>query len=78
MVGVKIHGFNDHPFDLVPQLLGKHHNGKISNIIGSVLHSGYVVNGSPEQSPHTLPFDGMDNYVSKMPSWYKTIYKIFY
>jgi len=77
MVGIKIHNFNDHPFDLVPQLLGKHHNGKISNIIGAVLHVGYVMNGTPKRSPHTLPYDGMDNYVSQMPSWYKTIYKIF-
>lgn len=77
LAGIKVLGYNDHPFDLVPQLVGKHHNGKISNIVGAVLHAGYVLNGTAEKSPHTLPYDGMDNYVDQMPRWYKVMYKIF-
>lgn len=77
LAGIKIHGYNDHPFDFVPQLLGGHHNGDITKVIGSVIHAGYVTRGKPEHSPHTLPYSGMENYVSNMPSWYKVIYKTF-
>lgn len=72
--GIKVPNYNDHPFDLVPQIIGRHATG-ISNIIGSALHSGYVLFGSPARSPHTLPYQGMDNYVQQMPTAYQTAYK---
>lgn len=72
--GIKVHGYNDHPFDLVPQLIGGHATS-VSNVVGSVLHAGYVFMGAPERSPHTLPYQGMDNYVEQMPSAYQTVYR---
>jgi len=71
--GVTVHGYNDHPFDFVPQLVGGHAIS-MSNVVGSVLHAGYVVFGNSERSPHTLPFEGMDNYVDKMPTAYRNVY----
>lgn len=67
-------GYNDHPFDLVPQLTGGHYQG-ISNIIGSVLHAGYVFAGSEARSPHTLPYQGQEHYLQQMPGWYQNTYK---
>lgn len=73
---VTIHAYNDHPFDLVPQLVGSRAGANVSNIVGSVLHAGYVLKGSAQRSPHTLPYQGMDNYVEQMPGWYKVMYKL--
>ncbi len=73
MAGITILGYNDHPYDIVPQLFGGHATS-VSNVVGSVLHSLYVFNGSSERSPHTLPFQGMDNYVNQMPGWYQKSY----
>ncbi len=76
--GIKI-GANDyvsHPYDMVPQLIGG--NAKsISSVIGSVLHSPWVLFGSEKCSPHTLPYDGMDNYVRNMPAWYRLAFRLF-
>ena len=75
MAGVKIHGFNDHPFDLVPQIVGRRATSA-SNVVRSIIHAGYVLNGSQERSPHTLPYQGMDHYREQMPSAYQYIESI--
>lgn len=67
---VPILGYNDHPFDFVPQIIGGHADS-VSDVVGSVLHSGWVFAGSPERSPHTLPYQGMDHYAEQMPGAYQ-------
>jgi len=71
---ITIHGFNNHPYDLVPKLGGN--DLSANRIIGSILHAGYVLWGSDKRSPHTLPYDGMPNYQKNMPGIYRALYKI--
>jgi len=73
LAGVEVLGYNDHPFDFVPQIIGRHATN-VSNIVGSVLHAGYVFMGAAERSPHTLPYQGMGNYVEQMPGPYQATY----
>jgi len=72
---IKVHGYNNRPFDFVPKLGGN--DLSTGKIIGSITHSLYVTRSSEKRSPHTLPYDGMENYVKNMPGWYKVLYKLF-
>ena len=72
---IKIYGYNNHPFDFVPKLGGN--DITTGKIIGSITHFPYVVRGSENRSPHTLPYNGMENYIKNMPGWYKVLYKLF-
>jgi len=52
--GVDVLGYHDHPFDLVPNIIGLNTANPVK-IIGSVLALPLVLWGGPELSPHTLP-----------------------
>jgi len=73
--GVKVLKFNNHPYDIVPQIIGWNHGGSISKIVGSIVHVPLLA--SQRLSPHTLPYTDMKSYLNKMPGWYKVLYKIF-
>lgn len=63
--GIKVLGYNSHPYDLVHNIAGMN-SSSIKNLIGSLVYSNHVTSGSPQQSPQTLPFEGMDNWNKNM------------
>jgi len=63
--GVKVLGYNSHPYDMVSNLAGLNVSS-VKNFIGSLVYSGHVFGGSVQQSPHTLPYKGFDNWDNEM------------
>ncbi len=63
--GVKVLGYNSHPYDPVHNIAGLN-GGGFRNIIGSIVYFNHVTGGSVQQSPHTLPYEGMDNWNKNM------------
>ncbi len=63
--GVNVLGYSSHPYDLVNNIVGMNASS-VENFIGSIVYANLVVGGTPQQSPHTLPFKGMKNWNQQM------------
>lgn len=63
--GVNVLGYNSHPYDLVNNIAGMNVKS-IGNLVGSIVYANHVTGGTPQQSPHTLPYKGMDNWNKQM------------
>lgn len=63
--GVHVLGYNSHPYDMVHNLAGLNVSS-VKNFIGSLVYSSHVFGGSVQQSPHTLPYKGFDNWDNQM------------
>ena len=64
-VGINIHGFNNHPFDPVPNLIGGNAKDWVS-VLGSCIGLLFVFSDDPSLSPHTLPYTGTSAVVNKV------------
>ena len=64
-VGISIHGFNNHPFDPVPNLIGGNAKDWVS-VLGSCIGMFFVFGDDPSTSPHTLPYTGNSAVVNKI------------
>ena len=64
-VNIKIHGFNNHPFDPVPNILGGNANGWVS-LLGSAVGFAFIFTDNPENSPHTNPYQGPTTTVKRV------------
>lgn len=63
--GIKVIAYRSHDYDMVNKIIG--FNFKNSReLIGSAIYRKHVTDGSVAQSPHTLPFKGMDNWQRQM------------
>ena len=65
--GIEVVGYNSHPYDLVNAVIGLN-TASPRRIIGSLVYAGHVTGGTMQQSPHTLPYKGMDNWNKAMES----------
>lgn len=63
--GINVLGYNSHPYDLVNNVAGMNFSS-FKNLIGSIIYSPHVFGGSVQQSPHTLPYEGFENWDNKM------------
>ena len=64
-VGISIHGFNNHPFDPVPNLIGGNAKDWVS-VLGSCIGLFFVFGDDPSTSPHTLSYTGNSAVVNKV------------
>jgi hypothetical protein len=64
-VKVTIIGFNDHPFDPVPNIIGRNAKDWVS-LLGSSVGIFFVFSKDPDVSPHTLPYSGNSSMVNKV------------
>ena len=62
---IKIHGFNNHPFDPVPNIVGGNAKDWVS-LLGSAVGFGFVFTDNPEKSPHTTPYQAPTPTVNKV------------
>ncbi|WP_127347102.1 hypothetical protein [Pseudidiomarina mangrovi] len=58
-LGVAVNGYRDHPFDLVPQIVGGRGLLNPFKLLGSLAMSPFLAAG-PGLSPHTLPYKEND------------------
>lgn len=64
-VKIDILGFNNHPFDPVPNLVGGNAKDWVSKL-GSTIGLFFVFTDNPNKSPHTLAYTGNSKVVSKV------------
>lgn len=62
---IKILGFNNHPFDPVPNVIGGNAKDWVS-LLGSTLGFFFVFTDNAELSPHTNPYTGNSAVVNKV------------
>jgi len=62
---IKILGFNNHPFDPVPNIIGENAKDWVS-LLGSTVGCFFIFSDNPNVSPHTLPYSGNSNVVNKV------------
>lgn len=62
--GITVHGYNNHPFDPVPNIIGNNAQDWVS-LAGSVVGFAFVFQDNARKSPHTLPYDNNSNVVQK-------------
>lgn len=65
MAGIKVYGYNNHPFDPVPNIIGGNAKDWVS-VAGSLVGFAFALWGGPEKSPHTLPYKGNSAVVQKV------------
>lgn len=65
MPNITILGFNNHPFDPVPNIIGGNAKDWVS-LLGSTVGFFFVISDNQDISPHTLPYSGNSKVVSKV------------
>jgi len=64
-VKIDILGFNNHPFDPVPNLIGGNAKDWLS-ALGSTIGLFFIFTDNPNNSPHTLPYTGNSTVANKV------------
>jgi len=64
-VNIKLLGFNNHPFDPVPNIVGGNAKDWVSKL-GAFVGFAFVFTDNAEKSPHTLPYSGNSLVVNKV------------
>lgn len=64
-VKIDILGFNNHPFDPVPNLVGGNAKDWVSKL-GSTIGVFFLFTDNPQKSPHTLPYTGNSSVVNNV------------
>ncbi len=64
-VKIDILGFNNHPFDPVPNLIGGNAKDWVSKL-GSTIGLFFIFTDNPNKSPHTLPYTGDSSVVNNV------------
>ena len=62
---IRILGFNNHPFDPVPNIIGGNSKDWVS-LLGSAVGFFFVFSDDPDVRPHTMPYNGNSKVANKV------------